>query len=61
MFLLFKDVVHASRDGVFLEGELVFTRIHTVVADWNQERVLYRLKSSNSFMDCAQCLVPSRI
>ena len=59
-FLLLQDASHASKYGIYIENELVFLRLNTLVADWKQERAFFSLKSSSSFADCSNCTCPTR-
>lgn len=58
--LLIEDIMHGSRDGIYINDTILFLRINTIVADWKQERVFYALKSSNSYSDCTHCLMKTR-
>lgn len=57
MYIIFKDIVVASRSGFQIDGTLYVIRLNTVASDQPQERKIFGLKSSNSFKDCSICVM----
>ena len=60
LFLLLYDSIIASRDGMMINGSLLFVRLNTLVADQSQERAFYSLKGAQSYMDCSICMMQSK-
>eukprot|EP00171_Calliarthron_tuberculosum_P010469 IDg10469t1 len=50
----------ASKNGVSIDGTLFAVRLCSIVAEQPQERALFGLKKVGSFMDCSQCMRPTR-
>jgi len=61
LFLVLKDIIDSSSDGLDIDGRKAFPRLISIVADQKQERVFFALKSAGSFMDCTLCTMTSRI
>ena len=49
-----------SRDGIMIQGRLVYLRLNSIVADQPQKAILL-LKGSQSFMDCSSCQMQLKI
>lgn len=61
IFLLLEHCITASRDGVMVDGALLFIRLNTIVADRPEKRSFFCLKAVGSYKDCSMCLVPTRM
>lgn len=61
LFIALKDLVAASAHGVVFQGAMLFPRIVMIFADQKQERVLFRLKSADSYADCTLCTTNSQL
>lgn len=59
--MVLRDAIKASFDGVSFGGSMIFPRLVMTMADQPQERVFFCLKSADSFADCSQCEMKSRI
>lgn len=61
VFLVLRDVIKASSEGVLFDGRLIFPRVTMIVSDQKQERSFLCLMGAGSYTDCSFCIMPSRI
>ncbi len=61
--MLLEDAVIASETGIHMypENVKIFLRLNAIVCDQKQERTFFCLKSSGSFRDSSQCLMPTKL
>ncbi len=61
-FMLIEEALIASRTGIHMYPENVksFLRLNAILCDQKQERPFFWLKSSGSFRDCSQYLIPTK-
>ncbi len=60
--MLLEEAVIAPKTGIHMypENAKIFLRLNAIVCEQKQERPFFCLKSSGSFRDCSQCLMPTK-
>lgn len=61
MLVVFRDLLTSSFNGVLVSGTQCFARTAMCIADQPEQRNILCLKRRDSFMDCSQCKLTSRV
>ena len=61
LYTAFSDLIRASHEGAFCDGELFYPRILMLLADQPQERAFFCLKGSGGYRDCSLCMMPFKM
>lgn len=55
IFILFQDMIHASRSGFMIGNTLIHPRLHILNVDQKEERRLLCLRGAGGFRSCSLC------